>query len=83
MKQKVTKIAPLNIPADLKKELDELVATVTQDRRWNEESEAVLRHYIAEGVPTNILCKVLEKAFPDKTWPYSIVNSKVQYVRKR
>lgn len=78
-----TTIKKMTIPGNLKAELDALVESSASDRRWNKESEAVLFHYYTHTDATiNTLCMVLKKAFPDKTWPYAIVNGKLQYLKK-
>jgi hypothetical protein len=79
-----SKIPKFEIPEGLKRELDSIVEDEKTGKRWNSKSEGILLHYYTTtNASIGTLCKVLEKACPEYSWPYSIVNSKVQYLRKQ
>ena len=76
-------VTRLTLPENLKAELDSLVATQKVGKRWSPESTALLVHYYNNTEATiGTLCKIMEKVYPEKPWPYSLVNSMVQHMKK-
>lgn len=62
-------------------ELDALIKDRKKARRWSADACALLAHYRnTTDASVGTLCKVMEKAYPDRVWPYAIVNSKLQYM---
>jgi hypothetical protein len=85
MKSSNRRVRYMEIPAPLKEDLDAVVKAeeaAGDGKRWTVEAEAILVHYYQEAAaPIKTLCKVLRKAYPTKDWPYTVVNSRVQYLK--
>ena len=75
--------AELGLPPGLLAELDALVERPTNTKRWTPAADGLVMRYDRKDVPVKTLCAVLTKAFPDKTWPYTVVNARRRYLRSR
>lgn len=74
----------LNLPKKLKAELDAIASAPGASKRWTAEADALLVHYAANpDISIKTLCAILKKAYPRKEWPYSVVNARRRYLRRR